>query len=459
MVSVSALSTPTEWSQFLRSFADALRTSEWPGNPAASEGRLLKAESRLKVTLPPSYRAFLSASNGWRNASREVPVLRAVEKIRWFKKEHREWVQAYTDPMQGSQPLLPAEQDYFTYASEDSSDFDVKHLAHTLCISEVGDDAVLLLNPMVVWPDGEWETWLFANWLPGATRYRSFADWMRNALAGLRDEPFMHSIVPSELPIVYLDGPVKPARRVRPREKILSLDQVLKQLASKTRAKRMKAVRQLGRISGQEAISALLDLLKNDYDYHVRCEAADILGRMRAEESIQSLLAVTAEESHVTSTAVHALGNFNDETSAQRLLKLIEEDGVSAGVAVHALARRNDPRGVAALVQKLVSKEPGDQHTGNIAGRLIAQFERPGFVALEPLTGHGDVEIRRRAINGIFDLACVAKDKELKVQARHLLERCLENESDEAERRNLEVCIAVATNKPAPGCDNPFAEA
>ena len=77
---------------------------------------LRKAENRLKIALRPSYRAFLSSSNGWRNASREVPILRPVEKIRWFKREHREWVHAYADPMQGTEPLLPAEQDYFNSA-------------------------------------------------------------------------------------------------------------------------------------------------------------------------------------------------------------------------------------------------------------------------------------------------------------------------------------------------------
>jgi hypothetical protein len=36
----------------------------------------------------------------------------------------------------------------------------------------------VLLNPEIVTPEGEWETWFFANWLPGATRYRSFAEWL-----------------------------------------------------------------------------------------------------------------------------------------------------------------------------------------------------------------------------------------------------------------------------------------
>src|SRR6266403_1691442 len=206
---MSTMSTPGEWRGFLEKFAAAAGAQEWPGSPAASEEEFLAAETRLKVKLPPSYRAFLGASNGWRNASRAVPVLRPVEKIRWFKREHRDWAQAYLDPMQNEEPILPAERDYFNYSQEDSVNFEVKHLAHTLCISEVGDSAVLLLNSMVVWPDGEWEVWFFANWLPGATRYLSFADWMRHELAALRDATFAHSIAPGELPTVYLDGPAK----------------------------------------------------------------------------------------------------------------------------------------------------------------------------------------------------------------------------------------------------------
>ena len=41
------------------------------------------------------------------------------------------------------------------------------------------DSAIYLLNPKVVTPDGEWEAWFFANWLPGAARYRSFVELMQ----------------------------------------------------------------------------------------------------------------------------------------------------------------------------------------------------------------------------------------------------------------------------------------
>jgi hypothetical protein len=456
MISVSTLSTPSEWSGFLTKYAAASDAAEWPGNSAASEEQLVATETRLKVKLPPSYRASLSVSNGWRQASREIPVMQAVERIRWFRREHREWVQAYADPMQGVGPRMPAEQDYFNYGEDGAADWDVKHLTHTLCISDVGDSAVLLLNPMVIWPDGEWEAWFFANWLPGATRYHSFADWMSHELAELLDETFEHTSCPGELPTVYLNGPAKSKRRVRPREEILVLEVVLDRLKSKTRSQRIKAVQQLCRIGGQQAITALLNVLKNDFDYHVRCEAAEALGRLRAHESIETLIELATEETYVTSTAVQTLGNFDDEQSAQCLLKLVEEDGSCAGTAAYALARRKDSRGVAPLVQTLVSKDPRDQHTGSIAGRFIAPFEKPGYLALEPLVTHGDAEIRQRAILGILDIACLAKDKELKILARKLLEQCLEKETDGRLHQWLVGCVEVACKKKPEGSKNPF---
>lgn len=445
---VSPLQTAGEWNEFLRSFAAAIG-GEWPGSPALSEEHLLSVENRLKIKLPPSYRAFLLVSNGWRRASREVPVLRPVEKIEWFKKEHRDWVQAYVDPMQGMGALLPAEQDYFNYGGEKSSDFEPKHLAHALCISEIGDDAVLLLNPMVIWPDGEWEAWLFANWIPGAIRYRSFADWMRHEHAGLTDDTFKHSTIPGELPTVYLDGPAKVERRARPRENILAFDAVKKDLASNTRSRRLKAVRQLGRIANEGAVTVLLGLLKSDYDYHVRCEAAEVLGKIHAQQAIEALIAVSTEESHVTSSAVEALGNFNDEVSAQRLLRMVEEDGPSGCVATHALAKRNDSRAVPLLVAKLVSDYPADRHTGNIAGRLIADFQGAGLAALEPLAIDADMEIRRRAIVGLGDLAFAATEKLVKAKAHELLRKSLETETDSELRRLLEVQIEITAKKSA----------
>ncbi len=406
----------------------------------------MKAEGRLKTRLPPSFRAFLAASNGWRNVSFEIPELRSAEKIQWFKREHRDWINAYTDPMAGTEILLPADQGYFNYAEVDTVSFDLTHLAQTLCISDAGDGAVLLLNPMVIWPDGEWETWFFANWLPGAQRYRSFADWMRHELAGLTDEPFSHSVVPGELPAVYLDGPSKATRRKRPREETPALAVALNRLSAKEKSNRIKAVRQLGRIGGREAIRTLVDLLKKDHDPDVRREAAETLGRTRAEEAILPLIAAI-DDAGVNSTAIHALGNFRDERSAQCLLQILREGGMYATVAAGVLGMRGDHRALESLSGFLQSKDPRDNHIGNIAGRLIADFQGPGLAALEPLAASPDAETRRRAIDGIGDIAFGAKEKPVKERAREFLRRRLEVEQDSELRGQLQLQIDITTRK------------
>src|SRR5262249_28866812 len=154
-----------------------------------------------------------------------------------------------------------------------------------------------LLNPMVVWPDGEWEAWFFANWLPGAARYPSFADWICYELAQLLDEPFQSTERPGELPTVYLDGPARAKRRVRLREEIPDLATLLEKLGSRKRNVRVKAAQQISRLGGKPAIDRLLNLLKQDYDWHVRCEAAEGLGRLRAHEAVEPLIAAIEESS------------------------------------------------------------------------------------------------------------------------------------------------------------------
>jgi hypothetical protein len=443
---VSAMSKPADWQSFLKKFADAANIEEWPGNPGASEGQLLVAEKRLKVKFPPSYRAFLTASNGWLQASRAVPFVRPVEDICWFRKEHRDWYEAY---QMSAEPLSIIEQDYFNYAQADCVSFDFKHLAQTLCVSEIGDDAVLLLNPMVVWPDGEWEAWFFANWLPGAARYRSFADWMRQELDQLLNQPFTHTATPGELPTVYLDAPGKPNRRIRPREEVLVLETVLERLRSKKKSDRVKATQQLGLLGGKQAVDALLDALKNDPEKEVRWRAADSLGLLGAPEAVEALIAAI-DDPLVNTTAIHALAGFKDERSAQCLLKILEEGGMYATSATNPLVKRGDVRAIKHLVHFLTataSDNPRVQHIGDIAGRLISPFEDAGYVALEPLMVHPDIKVRHRAILGISDIAYCAKEKIVRRKAYELLQRFLETDTDTGLRQLIEVSITVSTKK------------
>ena len=54
------------------------------------------------------------------------------------------------------------------------------HMRQCLMISHWGDAGFLALNPAQQ-HEGEWEAWHFANWMPGARRYRSFAELMQNS--------------------------------------------------------------------------------------------------------------------------------------------------------------------------------------------------------------------------------------------------------------------------------------
>ena len=346
----------------------------------------------------------------------------------------------------GAESVTTIEQEYFNYATADNVEFDIKHLAEALCISEVGDAAVLLLNPMVVWPDGEWEVWFFANWAPGATRYRSFADWMRHELTQELGQLFEHALNPGELPTVYLDGPAKPDRRIRPREEILVLENVLEKLRSKKKSERVKAAQQLGRLGGKRAVDALLDALKNDPEKEVRWRVADSLGYLAPPEAVEALI-TAVDDPLVNSTAIHALGGFNDERSAQFLLKILESGGFYAGTAAFTLAKRGDVRAIKHLLCFLMSAESKHKHIGEIAGRMIYEFQEPGYVALEPLMSHSSLEIRKRAYRGVGDLAYCAKDKSVRRKAFELLKLRLEAETDPQLRGWIGTSIEISAKK------------
>ena len=152
--------------------------SGWLGYPGASGAELAAAEKRLATRLPPSYQAFLKTSNGWRFSSSSISELLPAAKVTWFRDQNQEWIDAYVGPSEGAPPI--PDKKYFVYgARQDCVSFRAEYLQTALQISAEGDGAVVLLNPKIVTPDGEWEAWFFANWLPGAVRYRSFAEWLQ----------------------------------------------------------------------------------------------------------------------------------------------------------------------------------------------------------------------------------------------------------------------------------------
>ena len=189
---ISLWMNESEWRAFLTEYNSELLSYEeivetlprevikggWLGYPGASEAEVTATEKRLGIRFPPSYRAFLKTSNGWGFPSMSIFDLLSVGNTSWFREKNQDWIDAYVEPSAGQPPV--SDKDYYVYGGKhDCVKFRTEYLQTALQVSEMGDSAVILLNPKVVTPEGEWETWFFANWLPGAFRYRSFAEWFK----------------------------------------------------------------------------------------------------------------------------------------------------------------------------------------------------------------------------------------------------------------------------------------
>ena len=131
-----------DWKLFLdswrRDVADRLDDAEVVDGEPVAEPEVAAAEQRLGLTLPTSYRTFLSVTNGWGPLGPFIHRLFRIDEVARFAELNPDWVDAYG----GGEELESLVQ-----------------------ISEVGDSAVLLLNPTVR-DDGEWEAWFFATWGP-----------------------------------------------------------------------------------------------------------------------------------------------------------------------------------------------------------------------------------------------------------------------------------------------------
>jgi hypothetical protein len=154
-------------------------TDEWLGFEGASLRSIEDAEKKLGMMLPPSYRDFLLTSNGFRQISHFAGELCAVADIDWTKNKDPEFIQILSEV-----DVAVTDEEYYVYGEEQRSEnFRFEFLKATLQISEWVDGSVVLLNPLVRFGE-EWEAWVYANWHPGAHRYRSFRELMEEEYLG-----------------------------------------------------------------------------------------------------------------------------------------------------------------------------------------------------------------------------------------------------------------------------------
>jgi hypothetical protein len=158
----------------------------WCGSPQATEGEIFSAEQRLGVSLPPSYRSFLSISNGWRPFSHFVERLLPVQEIERFlvtAPEDLRLIQKYYKEDEVS------DSEYLDYETpRHMVALRHRYYPESLVVGRAWDGGggeLVLLNPNITFPNGEWETILFADWIPGNWRYRSFREFVEESIETL----------------------------------------------------------------------------------------------------------------------------------------------------------------------------------------------------------------------------------------------------------------------------------
>ncbi|UGQ09072.1 SMI1/KNR4 family protein [Yinghuangia sp. ASG 101] len=175
-----------DWTTFLRTWSDewvAARTDDFyppvPGDrlgfDPASETEITEAEQRLGLRFPPSYRAFLAASNGWRRAG-SVNEMCSTRTVGFF----REMTDFVCDMLDGyEQEDLAEDVDLDDPAEGDAERI---HAANkwkrAVQVSLEGDLTWFVLDPGDVGPDGEWAAYRYSSWGDMPQRQESFADLM-----------------------------------------------------------------------------------------------------------------------------------------------------------------------------------------------------------------------------------------------------------------------------------------
>ncbi len=130
------------------------RAASWLGGDGAPEERIAELEERLGRQLPPGYRAFLEASDGWGPASTFVYGLRSTATVGWAAD--------LEDECGADESLTTGEHG---------------PVGPLLLVSAEGDAQDWVLDAGDVSPDGEWAAYTWSSWYPGpGERHRSFAD-------------------------------------------------------------------------------------------------------------------------------------------------------------------------------------------------------------------------------------------------------------------------------------------
>lgn len=145
--------------------------------PPASKVDIERREHDLGVEVSESLRGFFLVSDGWRSAYDREYTIHPLARVAWLSEADPGFLHAWQDPRSGVPEIGPEYDDYGP--NQDPVFFRTGHLRYCLTLSSTEDDAsTYLLNTARRDSGGELEAWDVNFRLPGAYRFRSFAELM-----------------------------------------------------------------------------------------------------------------------------------------------------------------------------------------------------------------------------------------------------------------------------------------
>jgi hypothetical protein len=419
-----------DWKQLMAQWSTELMTTDlghevdvkagarnWLGGSPAAPESIVELETRLGIPLPPSYRAFLEISDGWGRLDSFIGRLRPAAEVDWFLRENESWCDAF------SEQRHKVDASYLAYTDDGiETELCGTHLKHLVQVSDV-EDGVIVLNPRIQSDDGEWEAWFFANWVPGARRYASFAHLMLSTFRLFRDVEKLTS-TGFEIPTVPIPAPAefkhtKAAQR-KPRSKAStasrmadSWDELVQRLAADIDRPDRKLLRSLeGKLAGRPSAKRnaalterLSDIFRRSQNAQVRALCVAGITELAPDGDPPPVLrdAYEDEDISVMLTAAYSHHWFRQPDAVELFCRLVNREMHPSWreSIFHMLGGLRDATAIPTLEKFLLDTTNTFDQTFNSVGVALGQIGAASFDVLSRAATHADRRVRLAATVGL----------------------------------------------------------